>query len=209
MTKRNVDHAALAAKFERQGWESLYDDGEQPAQLPATRETYTPGRTALERVPAMPMLANSDPTEDGAFAVASGQALAAGAGGVFEHTSATDRTKADLLRLAYYAGAMAVFVAGLALVAWTDWTEFGVILSAIGSGAMLVALFVHIASLRHSQAGVARYKISTVRAMHRDRLESRERMAMQLSGAWLQLVGKQLEHERKMEEMRYRSNGRK
>ena len=206
MTRRQVDQAALAARFQQRAEEKMYEIDE--ATGPAAVQTYAPGQTALERVPQMPMLPTTDAAEDGAFAVASGQALAAGAGGVFEHTSATDRTQADLLRLAYYAGALAVFVVGLAFVAWSPWWEFGAVVATIGGGGMLVALFVHIASLRHSQAGVARLKVTTIRAMHKDRLESRERMAMSMSGAWLQLVERQLEHEREMERMRYK-HGRK
>lgn len=206
MTKRQVDQAALTAHFQRRAEEKMYEIDDAPA--PAPVQTYTAGKTALERVPQMPMLANTDATEDGAFAVASGQALAAGAGGVFEHTSAADRAQADLLRLAYYAGALLVLIIGFALLLWTDWWQFGSVLVLLGAGSMIVAGVVHAAGLRHSQAGVARHKVDTIRAMHKDRLESRERMAMQMSSAWLQLVGSQLEHERQMELMRYK-HGRK
>lgn len=206
MTRRQVDQAALAAHFQQRAEDKMYEIDDPPT--PAPVQTYTAGKTALERVPAMPMLANSDPTEDGAFAVASGQALAAGAGGVFEHTSAADRARADLLRLAYYAGALLVLIIGVAFLLWSDWWQFGSVLMLLGAGSMIIAAVVHTAGLRHSQAGVARHKVDTIRAMHKDRLESRERMAMQMSGAWLQLVGKQMDHEQRMEELRYK-NGRK
>lgn len=161
--------------------------------------------STIERLPTLPLdkLQNTD--ADGAFNVATGEALAAGAGGAFDHTSSVDRALGDGMRLFTYAGSLLVIMLGVGL--WLEWGDplAGGLLGGIGALLFLAAATLHAVSWRHSNGGVARHKVNTLARMHRDRLESRERLARDLADAWLEMVSAQLEHERQIERDRARN----
>ena len=168
---------------------------------PARPDAYVPARAGRE-LPAMPVL--SAEQDDANFALASAQALSAGAGGVFEHTSASDRTRANLLQSAGYAGFGAVAVIGGAAAWWWNSLPWSVV-ACVGAFGVIAMALVHVASLRHSQSGVARLKVGTVRGMARDRLNSRERLAREMTRAWVQLAESSWDHEERMEKEKRRA----
>ncbi len=177
----------------------VHEDDEDD-YLPAPASNYVPAKRDLPMAPGV-MSAEQD---DAAFAGAVATALNSGAGGVFEHTSAVDRTRADLWRSGGYALFGTVGIAG-AMIATMGGVAIGWFPAAVGALGIISMGIVHTASLRHSQAGVARHKVDTIRAMSRDRLDSRERLAEKMTDAWVELARAQMTHEEHMEKERRRA----
>ncbi len=183
-------------------------DWQTPATIDDDDDAYQPARQLTNFVqpkrelPAPPTTLSAE-QDDAAFAGAVATALNSGAGGVFEHTSAVDRTRADLWRSGGYALFGTVGIAG-AMIATMGGVSVGWFPAAVGMLGIIAMAVVHTASLRHSQAGVARHKVDTVRGMAKDRLDSRERLARDLTQAWVRLAESQWDHEEAMERERRR-----
>ena len=180
--------------------DELWEDIEERRQATLARRAnrYEVGSfvTAAPIAPPMPMEPES---LDGDFNRATASALAATGG--FERTSARDRAEADQLRTLGYLAATAITVVGVGvtlLVQHTGVQLVGLLIAAVGIVSMGVQLIAHRQSLLHSEPGVERHRVNTLRAMHRDRLDSRERLAQTALDAWLKHLEQQHRHEERM-----------
>ncbi len=188
---------------------SWTDDELDPQDYPAALVTVDTGRRD-NFVPALaspkpfwmdaarPPETETPPDTDGSFATLAGDALTA-ASDLREITSAVDRARADSIRIVGYSLALLVLAVGCFLVIVAPW-GWGIV--GLGTAALVSQAVTHVASLRHSAPGVARHKVDTLATMHRDRLESRERLAREQAQMWSALVDRQLTHEERMERMK-------
>lgn len=122
--------------------------------------------------PQLPALPQADAGST-ALAVAASEALKVGAGGLFEHTTATDRAVAKGLTLLYYVLVLIVLVIGATLWLALGWERTGLALAGLATLAFGVVFWRDLADLRHSKAGVELEKLSTLRQMHKTELEER------------------------------------
>lgn len=192
---------------------------QRTVQLPAAPEPrsmsaqqFVPARGGLPPLPDMPSWAlqsvrPQDDKSDGDFAQAAAAALNTASGGTFEHTSAQDRTRADMIRSSGYVLAGVAVIAGGAFSLY-GWVEVGLFFTALGLVALAVQGVVHMASLRHSAAGVNRQKIAALERMYNRRLKSQDRRFRDMGSLWLAVVEKQMEHELNMEKERNRARNR-
>ena len=131
-----------------------------------------PASTFVAPRPQLPALPSSD-AGTSALAVAASEALKVGAGGLFEHTTATDRAIAKGLTLAYYVVVLVVLVMGATLWLFLGWERTGLALAGLATISFGVVFWRDLADMRHSKAGIELEKLATLRQMHKTELQER------------------------------------
>lgn len=149
-------------------WQDIEQDAGPVASSSRPTTTFVP---AAPR-PQLPALPHADAGST-ALAVAASEALKVGAGGLFEHTTATDRAIAKGLTLAYYVLVLVVLVAGATLWLFLGWERTGLALAGLATIAFWVVFWRDLADMRHSKAGIELEKLATLRQMHKTELQER------------------------------------
>jgi hypothetical protein len=152
----------------------------------ARRSTYVPAKpprpVAAPALPAMPAMLPDSPGDDVATAAALAAVRAA------EASDPVGHAVAGAVRVAIV-GAVALLLAALSYIIARSWWNapaswLWVAVAVAVAGALAYAIVDAHATRNHSSGGVERLKVRTARQIHRDRLQSRERMHREAVDAW-------------------------
>ncbi len=181
MTDTRTDAELAAVQVER--WEPVASSS-RPAQ------NFIPARRDL---PAMPQMLAADPEEAAITAAAMKSMMST----QYVHDTSTTKAVGAILRTALI---FVLSMMAMVLMWCAAYLVYGVdnnylLLSLVGAVVSAVAYYLYSERMEHahSSAGVERHRINTARNIHRDRLESRERMHGEAVDAWREVLGRWIE----------------